>query len=155
MKQILTFLAAIVVLGVAAGGGYWLGTRKPVAEAAPAPAPKAERKLLYYRNPMGLPDTSPVPKKDSMGMEYIAVYEGEEPAGPELKISLDRVQKLGVKTEAVARREFSRVVRAVGTVQVNERLERTVSPKFEGWIQRLHVAPTGEAPRRRPPPQQI
>ncbi|HPE03034.1 MAG TPA: hypothetical protein PK101_00340, partial [Thauera sp.] len=26
-----------------------------------------ERQILYYRNPMGLPDTSPVPKKDSMG----------------------------------------------------------------------------------------
>ena len=32
---------------------------------------QGERKILYYRNPMGLPDTSPVPKKDSMGMEYI------------------------------------------------------------------------------------
>ena len=32
-------------------------------------------KILYYRNPMGLADTSPVPKKDSMGMDYIPVYE--------------------------------------------------------------------------------
>jgi len=155
VKQLLSFLAAVVVIGIAAGGGYWLGTRKPVTETATAPAAKAERKILYYRNPMGLPDTSPVPKKDSMGMDYIAVYEGEEPAGPELKISLDRVQKLGVRTEAVARREFSRVVRAVGTVQVNERLERTVSPKFEGWIQRLHVATTGEAVRRGQPLMEV
>jgi len=155
VKQILSFLAAIVLLGIAAGGGYWVGAKKPVAEVVPAPTPKSERKILYYRNPMGLPDTSRVPKKDSMGMDYIAVYEGEEPAGPELKISLDRVQKLGVKTEAVARREFSRVVRAVGTVQVNERLERTVSPKFEGWIQRLHVATTGEAVRRGQPLMEV
>ena len=156
MKRILSLIAAIVVLGIAAGGGYWLGARKSATEAAPpAPAAKAERKLLYYRNPMGLPDTSPVPKKDSMGMDYIAVYEGEEPAGPELKISLDRVQKLGVKTETVARREFSRLVRAVGTVQVNERLQRTVSPKFEGWIQRLHVATTGEAVRRGQPLMEV
>src|SRR5436305_14996332 len=34
------------------------------------------RKIKYYRNPMGLPDTSPVPKKDSMGMDYIAVFDG-------------------------------------------------------------------------------
>jgi Cu(I)/Ag(I) efflux system membrane fusion protein len=27
---------------------------------------------------MGLPDTSPIPKKDWMGMDYIPVYEGEE-----------------------------------------------------------------------------
>jgi Cu(I)/Ag(I) efflux system membrane fusion protein len=32
-------------------------------------------KVLYYRNPMDLPDTSPVPKKDSMGMDYLPVFE--------------------------------------------------------------------------------
>src|SRR5258705_3023102 len=38
---------------------------KPADQAA---APGKERKVLYYRNPMGLPDTSAMPKKDSMGM---------------------------------------------------------------------------------------
>ena len=33
---------------------------------------------LYYRNPMGAPDTSPVPKKDTMGMDYIPVYADEQ-----------------------------------------------------------------------------
>ncbi|WP_205292358.1 hypothetical protein, partial [Escherichia coli] len=36
------------------------------AQAEPEAAP-AWGKILYYRNPMGLPDTSKVPKKDSMG----------------------------------------------------------------------------------------
>ena len=66
----------------------------------PKPA-QGERKILFYRNPMGLPDTSPVPKKDSMGMDYIAVYEGDEPSdGKTIKVSLDRVQRSGVRTEA-------------------------------------------------------
>ena len=39
---------------------------------------KSERKIKYYRNPMGLPDTSRVPKKDPMGMAYIPVYEGDD-----------------------------------------------------------------------------
>ncbi len=34
-----------------------------------------ERKALYYRNPMDPSVTSPVPMKDSMGMDYIPVYE--------------------------------------------------------------------------------
>ncbi len=55
---------------------------------------------------MGLPDTSPVPKKDPMGMDYIAVYEGEqddEPASAnQIKISTEKVQKLGVRTSASA-----------------------------------------------------
>ena len=55
------------------------------ASSAAAPAGEAkdgQRKLLYYRNPMGLPDTSPVPKKDPMGMDYIPVYEGEDQGAP-------------------------------------------------------------------------
>ena len=158
-----SFIFSLLLAVFAAGGGYWFGKAQPATEAAPAqsqaakPAvlPAAARKLLYYRNPMGLPDTSPTPKKDTMGMDYIAVYEGEEPAGPELNISLDRVQKLGVKTESAARREFARTVHAVGTVQVNERMERTVAAKFEGWIQRLLVATTGEAVRRGQPLMEV
>ena len=52
-------------------------------EAVP---PSSVKKILYYRNPMGLPDTSPVPKKDSMGMDYIPVYEGEADDGATIKV---------------------------------------------------------------------
>ena len=53
---------------------------------------------------MGLPDTSPVPKKDWMGMDYIPVYEGEEQDdGKTVKVSLDKVQRSGVRTETVER----------------------------------------------------
>ena len=47
--------------------------------AKPAtPGQPGNKRIFHHRNPMGLPDTSPVPKKDWMGMDYIAVYEGEE-----------------------------------------------------------------------------
>ena len=36
-------------------------------------ASSGPKRVRYYRNPMGLPDTSPVPKKDSMGMDYMPV----------------------------------------------------------------------------------
>jgi Cu(I)/Ag(I) efflux system membrane fusion protein len=122
----------------------------PVYEEAAAPAQaKSARKILYYRNPMGLPDTSSVPKKDSMGMDYIAVYEGEEEessaSGTSIKISADKVQKLGVKTEKAALRQLSHSVRAVGRIEPDERRVYTVSPKFEGWVDQLHVNATGDA----------
>ena len=41
-----------------------------------AAAPPGKGKIRFYRDPMGLPDTSPVPKKDGMGMDYLPVYEG-------------------------------------------------------------------------------
>lgn len=140
MKRFVSFLVALVFLGIAAGAGYWFGASKP----AQAPIAKSDRKILYYRNPMGLADTSPVPKKDSMGMDYTPVYDGEEAQGPEVKISPDRIQTLGVRTEAAALRSLARTIRAVGTIQVDERSQQTVAPRFEGWIQRLHVASTGQ-----------
>ena len=61
-------------LGVPAGAGVSFD-EPPQTKAAVEPA---DRKIKYYRNPMGLPDISPVPKKDSMGMDYIPVYEGDD-----------------------------------------------------------------------------
>ena len=196
MKGITTATIVIVVAAAAASAGYWWGTsksarigaaseqvganaerkilyyRNPMVSADTSPAPKktpdgmdyvpvyadeaateADKptgKILYYRNPMGLPDTSPVPKKDPMGMDYMPVYEGEEPAsdGPVVKISVDKVQKLGVRTEAAAPRELTRTVRAVATIQADERRLHTVAPKFEGWIQKLYVNTTGQLVRR-------
>lgn len=115
--------------------------------APPPPAPKSG-KILYYRNPMGLPDTSPVPKKDSMGMDYVPVYEGDEGAGGTLKVGLDKVQKLGVRTEPAVLRQLTRPIRAVGTVQVDERQLHIVAPKFEGYIERLNVNQTGQPVKR-------
>jgi len=152
MKWISISVSLIVVAAVAAGAGYWWGVNEPTqAGAAREQAgAKAARKILYYRNPMGLPDTSPVPKKDSMGMDYTPVYEGEEPAsdGSGVKISIEKVQRLGVRTEAAAAREIVRTVRAVSTVQADERRLHTVAPRFEGWIERLHVNTTGQAVRK-------
>ena len=53
---------------------------------------------------MGLPDISPVPKKDSMGMDYIPVYEGEAEDGDTVKVSPGKIQRTGVKTEPVGKR---------------------------------------------------
>jgi membrane fusion protein, copper/silver efflux system len=117
---------------------------KPTAQPA---APERERKVLYYRNPMGLPDTSPVPKKDTMGMDYIPVYADEGGATGTVKIAPERLQTLGVRTELVARRSLARAVRAVGTVAADERRIGVVNPKFEGWIERVLVSTTGQPVR--------
>lgn len=50
-------------------------------------------KIKYYRKPMGLPDTSPTPKKDSMGMDYIPIMEGETEGGGAVKLSPGKVQR--------------------------------------------------------------
>ena len=152
-------MGIITVAVVAAGGGYWVGNRGAthVPDNATAPAAASspagdtgtkERRLLYYRNPMGLPDTSPTPKKDPMGMDYIAVYAGGDEAGPatagQVRISTEKVQKLGVRTEAARLRTLDRTVRAAGRIEADERRIYGISPKFEGYVERLHVNVTGQ-----------
>ena len=150
--------AGIVIglsVALAAGGGYWLGQRPVAGHPEPSVAVattsvegmKKERKLLYYRNPMGLPDTSPMPKKDPMGMDYVPVYEGEAdepPAANSIKISTEKVQKLGVRTEAAELRALDKQVRAAGRIEIDERRSFAISPKFEGYVERLHVNVTGQ-----------
>jgi Cu(I)/Ag(I) efflux system membrane fusion protein len=147
MRIIVKLIFVAALTAVVLGAGYWWGNTQAVSSAANSPeASTPNRKALYYRNPMGQPDTSPVPKKDSMGMDYLPVYEGEEsPSGNSVvKISTEKIQKLGVRTEVVGLRELIRTVRAVATVQADERRLYTMTSKFEGWIQRLYVNTTGQ-----------
>lgn len=154
MKRGAGFLVGAVAVAIGVGAGYWWGNRTPSGHDQPAPASatapadsgKTEQKILYYRNPMGLPDTSPVPKKDPMGMDYVAVYAGDEPAssGNQIKISIDKVQKLGVRSEPAAMRTLDKVVRAAGRIEIDERRVFAIAPKFEGWVERLFVNVTGQ-----------
>lgn len=152
-RLLLSFIVAALIALTLAGCGK-TETAPPAATPATAAKAeaKAERKLLYYRNPMGLADTSPAPKKDSMGMDYIAVYEDEgtdeNASAGGIKISTEKIQKLGVKTEIAAMRQISRSVRAVGTLQADEQKLHTIAPKFEGWIEQLHVSTTGASVAR-------
>jgi Cu(I)/Ag(I) efflux system membrane fusion protein len=113
------------------------------AKPAAAPAKGGNRKILYYRNPMGLPDTSPVPKKDGMGMDYIPVYEGEEDGGSTVRVSLDRVQRSGVRTESAEMRAIVRPVRAPGIAKPDERTLRTITLRADGFIDALYANETG------------
>lgn len=128
------------------------GAQSVAAPASPAPAGSAPRgRILYYRNPMGLADTSPVPKKDPMGMDYVPVYEGDDEGGSVIRISPDRVQTLGVRTAPAELRRLTHTVRAAGTVEVDERRLKVVAPRFEGYVERLLVDQTGQAVRRSQP----
>jgi Cu(I)/Ag(I) efflux system membrane fusion protein len=89
-----------------------------------------------------------------MGMDYVPVYAGDEaaPSGTAatgtVKISAEKRQLLGVRTEAAALRSLLRTIRANGTIQPDERGLSVFSTRFEGWIETLHVNATGQAVHR-------
>ena len=119
-----------------------VGFDEPPAEAATAPAPS--RQILYYRNPMGLPDTSPVPKKDSMGMDYIPVHADEGEDAGTVKVALGKLQQTGVRTEIAARRSLVRPLRVPGSVQLDERRISVVTTRADGFINQVATVTTGE-----------
>ena len=113
-------------------------------EAASAPeAAPMDRKIKYYRNPMGLPDTSPTPKKDSMGMDYIAVYEGDDGDNGTVNLSPGKIQRTGVKSEPAMLRVIRTSIRAPGTIQLDERRISVISMRSESWVQKVADVTTG------------
>jgi RND family efflux transporter MFP subunit len=83
-----------------------------------------------------------------MGMDYIAVYEGDEEDTPananQLKFSAEKIQKMGVRTEAATLRVLDKTVRAAGRIEPDERRSFTIAPKFEGYVEKLFVNATSQ-----------
>lgn len=113
-----------------------------------AASASSERKILYYRNPMGLPDTSPVPKKDSMGMDYLPVYDGEVSDSSTVKVSLGKLQRTGVKTALAKMITVSRKIRVPGTVSLDERLVSIISMRADAFVEDVANVTTGDRIKR-------
>lgn len=137
---------AAAVLWMWKGGGSTSPMSSDEAAGHTPTGPCNGKPAKLYRNPMGAPDTSPVPKKDSMNMDYIPVCDdAEEPQASDIvKVSLDRVQRLGVRSELVEERQLARTIRTFASVQYDERRQAVVAPKFGGWIEKLYVNATGD-----------
>jgi Cu(I)/Ag(I) efflux system membrane fusion protein len=114
-----------------------------VSDNEAADAASSGKTIKYYRNPMGLPDISPVPKKDSMGMDYIPVYEGEDNEDASIKIAPGKIQRTGVETVTVIKRSLVRTIRAPGVVQLDERRVAVVAPRFDGYVEQVGPVTTG------------
>jgi RND family efflux transporter MFP subunit len=124
------------------------------AEKQETPAQKGERKVVFYRNPMDPKVTSPVPKKDEMGMDYVAVYEDEiqgvrttVPGMAPVEMDAQATRLSGVQTAVAERRTLSRSTRAVGLVTADESRIRHIHTKTSGWIEKLYVSSTGQVVR--------
>jgi Cu(I)/Ag(I) efflux system membrane fusion protein len=109
---------------------------EPGHDAAP------QGKPIYYRHPHDPNRTSPVPKQDEMGMDYVPVY--ADAAGPEVRISPAVVNNLGVRTAAAEMASPQRRAATVGYVSFDERRMQQVQPRAEGWIEGLAVRAVGE-----------
>ncbi len=121
------------------------------AAVAGTAAPSGERKVLFYRSPMNPQETSPTPKKDSMGMDFVAVYSDEVDAGakgPEglatVTIDAQKQQLLGLKTIEVKRASFETSIRTTGRVAYDERRVHHVHTRYEAYVEAIEADYTGK-----------
>ncbi|MEW6428438.1 MAG: efflux RND transporter periplasmic adaptor subunit [Thermodesulfobacteriota bacterium] len=101
------------------------------------------RKIVYWRAPMDPTEIYHEPGKSKMGMDLVPVYEDEVIGGVEVRIDPLTRQNMGIRTARAEKGALRRSIRTYGHLTYDETATRTVSPKFSGWIEKLHVDFTG------------
>ena len=105
-----------------------------------------ERKVLFYRSPMDPGQTSPTPRKDEMGMDYVPVYaddssDNSPPVAGLAAIDIDpsRQQLIGLSTAEAKQAKVGGAWRTVGRVVVDETRVHHVNLKVAGFVERIYV----------------
>lgn len=86
-----------------------------------------KEQIIYYRSPMDPSLTSPTPMKDSMGMDYIPVYEEEgrekeaQGAGS-LSLNQRQMELSGMATVLVKKADIFKEIRTVGKIAYDPEL---------------------------------
>jgi Cu(I)/Ag(I) efflux system membrane fusion protein len=126
-----------------------------VKVGAPAGGAGGERKIAFYRSPMDPKQTSPVARKDEMGMDYLPVYEDEAGGGASpvpglatVNIDPQRQQLIGLRTVEVALGPVAASWKTVGRVSVDETNVHHVNIKVGGFVEDVYVDYVGKAVRR-------
>ena len=146
-----TLVAAGAAL-LLAGGSFYLGrtsgTRAVSEAVAPAGAASAERKLLYWHDPMVPGQKFDKPGKSPfMDMQLQPVY-ADESGDSGVRVSPAVQQNLGMRTATVTRADVGSSFDAVGTVQFDERLSVAVQTRVAGYIEHLSVRAPMERVRK-------
>jgi len=122
----------------------------PRTGAAAQPSGAADKpRPLFYRSPMNPNQTSPVPRKDEMGMDYVPVFAS---AGPQT-VTIDPSQQrlIGMKTVEIRKGTLSQTIRTTGRVVADERRLFKVTARFDGFIEKLYADFTGKLVKKGDP----
>jgi len=124
------------------------------SSSAPPDAASAERKPLYWFDPMKPQQHFDKPGKSPfMDMQLVPKYSddatssSDAPAG---SIAIDPrvVQNLGVRIAPVEQGSFARTVDTVGVVAADEHRIEAIEVRQPGWVEELNVRAVGDSVRR-------
>jgi Cu(I)/Ag(I) efflux system membrane fusion protein len=132
-------LAAAALLAVGYLGGRHAGSSAPSTQA-PAATASAQRKVLYWYDPMIPQQHFDKPGLSPMGMQMVPKY-ADEGASDQAVVRIDpaTVQNLGVRTAPVERRVLASAIEAPGTVTWDLRQAVTLSARVDAVVARLDV----------------
>jgi Cu(I)/Ag(I) efflux system membrane fusion protein len=144
--------ALVVVAAIAAGAGYFFGTRQAPPErlvqgavqspqpAAPtARADPAGRKVLYWHDPMVPGQKFDKPGKSPfMDMDLVPVY-ADSAADGGITINSRQQQSFGVRTAVATEGTLDTSFSAVGAIGIDERALVAVQARSPGYVERLLV----------------
>lgn len=133
--MIVAGIAAVVVVVLAMT--LWLASREPASE--PVGSQQESGPTMSGKKHSA---EMPVPAQHGQ-----TEHSGRKMSGADSKritIAPERLQTIGVKFQKAARRPLDKTVRAMGRVEIDERLVGRVNLKFEGWIEQLLVSAVGD-----------
>lgn len=137
MKRLV--LTAVAAALLAAGVGYYAGTRMMSHETAASSAP-TERKVLYWYDPMVPGQRFDKPGKSPfMDMDLVPRYADEEPAAGGVSISAQQQQNLGMTVAKAQMRALAQPFQAFATVTTDERSLQIVPSPASGVVEKLFV----------------
>ena len=148
-KKLLAGLT-LTAAGIAMGWGLARWKEAPLAsqEAAAAPdaAASAERKVLYWYDPMVPTQKFEKPGKSPfMDMALVPKYADEGGAGGAgVSVSPQAVQSLGLRTASVEQKTIAASIDVAGTVLLNERDVSLVQARSAGFVERVYARAPGD-----------
>lgn len=116
----------------------------PKRDTGPSAGDTGERQVAYWLDPadaMGIYSEEGI---SPSGEPLSPVYEDELISGVSVKIDPVTRQNMGVRTATAKKGILSHTIRTYGHITYDETRIVQVSPKFNGWIEKLHADFTGQ-----------
>jgi len=137
MKRV-SLIGGALALAAAVGAGYWAGSRHDSGRE-PAQAAPADKKVLYWHDPMVPGQHFDKPGKSPfMEMQLVPVY-AEDSAASDVAIDSRTRQNLGLRTSEVKKGQLAGMQEAPGAVAWDESQAVVVQARSAGIVERLNV----------------
>ncbi len=147
MKRVTTIIIVSILVIIAAGAGYFLGNSRaqPIVQTsnsagAPAPTKQVYTCSMHPQVRLDQPGNCPICEMPLIPAASATTAAGEAPM---LQLSEHAISMASVETVAIERRPLSRDLRAVGRIEYNESSLATITPRVDGFAERLFVSFTG------------